>query len=191
MPVTHMNRKGKTFYLHEGVTSKGNPKFFFSTKSEGRLAARVPEGFEVYENPNARVFLRKARPRLITDEETRFIEQEMKRHPHLRYCRCDTKDNLITVFEPNQDVEGLAELLTRFGTARPSQVAETVEQTLSYLPMLRFALVDPQSRTFQAQRFCFLGSIDDWIEIGSPGSLETLARTFVKHLGEDTFFDLI
>lgn len=191
MPVTHINRKGKTFYLHEGVTSKGNPKFFFSTKSEGRLAARVPEGFEVYENPNARVSLRKVRPRLITDDEIRLIEQEIKSHAHLRFCRCDTKGILITIFEPDQNVERLTELLTRFGTARPSQVAETVEQTLSYLPMLRFALVDPQTRTFQAQRYCFLGSIDDWIEIGSPGSLETLARTFVKHLGQETFFDLI
>lgn len=191
MPVTHINRKGKTYYLNEDVTSKGNPKFFFSTKSEGRLAVRVPEGYEVYENPNAQVFLRKVRPRLIMDEEIRLIEQEIRRHAHLRYCRCDVKDNLITVFEPNQDVEAMVELLTRFGTVTPAQAAETVEQTLSYSPMLRFALVDQQSRTFQAERYSFLGSIDDWIRIGSPGSLEALARSLVKHLGQETFFDLM
>jgi len=191
MPVTHINRKGKTYYLHEGVTSKGNPKFFFSTKSEGRLAVRVPDGFEVYENPNAQVFLRRARPRLITDEEVRLIEEEMKRHPHLRYCRHDVKDNIITVFEPNQDVERTIELLGRFAPVTPRRLAETVERTLSYSPTLRFALVDPQTRTFQAERYCFLGAIDDWIEIGSSGRLEALARGFIKHVGQETFFDLM
>ncbi len=35
--------------------------------------------------------------------------------------------------------------------------------------MLVFQLVDATRRTFQAQRYCFLGSVDDWIEIGKPG----------------------
>src|SRR5207248_10376985 len=68
------NRRGDTFYLHEGRTKTGKAKFFFSRKREGTLAGAVPAGFEVYENPNAQVFLRKALPGLVTDEEVAAVE---------------------------------------------------------------------------------------------------------------------
>jgi len=56
--VTHTNRKGKTYYLHQGVTKTGKPRYFLSPNSEGTLAETLPEGLEIYENPNAQVFLR-------------------------------------------------------------------------------------------------------------------------------------
>ena len=191
MPVTHTNRKGKTYYLHEGVTPRGNPKYYFSPKSEGRLAGRMPEGYEIYENPNAQVFLRKVRPKLITDDESRLVKDEMGRHPHLHYCRCDVKGKLITVFEPNQDVAGMLDLLSRFGTVTPAKTARTMEEILSFSPTLRFALVDQHSRTFQTERYCFRGRINDWIEIGSPGTLDTLAPRYVRHVGRESFFDFM
>jgi hypothetical protein len=191
MPVTHVNRKRKTYYLHEDMSKTGKPKFFFSMKSDGRLAVRVPEGFEVYENPNAQVFLRKVVPRLITDDETRTVEEEIGRHTHLTQCRVDIKGNAIIIFEPNQDVDGLTELLSRFGAARPEVVAENVERVLSYSPVLRFILEDETARTFSTERWCFLGSIDDWFPIGDTGKLDTLARRFIKHIGQESFYDLM
>ena len=69
MPITHTNAKGKTYYLHQGTTKTGKPKYYFSMESGGPLADAIPEGFEMYENPNAQVFLRRIPPKLITDEE--------------------------------------------------------------------------------------------------------------------------
>ncbi len=37
MPITHVNAKGKTYYLHQGVTKTGKPKYHFAMKSEGAL----------------------------------------------------------------------------------------------------------------------------------------------------------
>ncbi len=39
-----------------------------------------------------------------------------------------------------------------------------------------YNFVDATRRTFQSQRYCFLGSVDDWIEIGNPGKLSTLVN---------------
>ena len=47
MPVTHVNRKGQTFYLHETKTKTGKPKYFFSMKADGPLVGSIPEGYEV------------------------------------------------------------------------------------------------------------------------------------------------
>ena len=38
-------------------------------KSNGAWAESIPDGFEVYENPNSQVFLRKIAPALVTKEE--------------------------------------------------------------------------------------------------------------------------
>ena len=53
MPITHVNAKGKTYYLHQGTTKTGKPKYHFAMKSEGALVQSIPVGFEIYENPNA------------------------------------------------------------------------------------------------------------------------------------------
>ena len=66
VPITHTNAKGKTYYLHQGTTKTGKPTYHFSMQSEGTLAETVPTGFEIYENPNAQVFLRRIPPKLIT-----------------------------------------------------------------------------------------------------------------------------
>ena len=66
MVVTHVNRKRQTYFLHEGKTKTGKPKYFFSKESDGCLLDTIPDGYEIYENPNAQVFLRKAEPEIIT-----------------------------------------------------------------------------------------------------------------------------
>ncbi len=72
-----MNDKGQTYYLHQGVTKTGKPKYHFAMKSEGNLVDVTPEGFEIYENPNAQVFLRRIPPKMITDEERQLAEAGM------------------------------------------------------------------------------------------------------------------
>ena len=56
--------------------------------------------------------------------------------------------------------------------------------------MLQFVLKDEEKRLFELQRYSFLGSIDDWINIGNIASLPELVEAYVQHLGEDSFYDL-
>lgn len=57
-------------------------------------------------------------------------------------------------------------------------------------PMMRFILVDIENRKFVAQRYCFRGAIDDWIDISGRDSLENLTGKYLKHLGQDSFYEL-
>ena len=58
--------------------------------------------------------------------------------------------------------------------------------------MMRFVLVDREQRLFLAERFCFRGAVDDWIDIGGPPQkLPMVIRKFVKHLGSDSLFELV
>ena len=78
MPLTYTNRRGKLFYLHSGTTKTGKEKFYLSQKASGRLAQAVPDGFEIYENPNAGVYLRRKLHSLVRNEELETVRDGIR-----------------------------------------------------------------------------------------------------------------
>src|SRR4051812_1847952 len=98
MVVKHVNRKGQTFYLHETRTKTGKPKYSFSMKDDGVLVGAIPEGFEVYENPDAQVFLRKTLPRFITDHEVALVREGLRQHARHRHCMADVREKHLIVY---------------------------------------------------------------------------------------------
>lgn len=188
MSIQHVNRKGQTFYLHQKTTKKANLKYFFSMKRDGELAESIPHGFEVYENPNAQVFLRKIQQKMITDDEIAIVEKGMREFARLPYGRVDVKKDIISVFVPDQNVGRLSEAFSFALNDRKMQ--DAFSQAITYSAMLRFVLVDEAKRLFATQRYCFLGSVDDWIDIGESNTLPKLVKRYVKHLGQDSFFEL-
>jgi hypothetical protein len=190
MPIQYTNKKSQTFYLHQGTTKTGKPKYFFSMKSEGTLVDKVPDGFEIYENPNAQVFLRRIQPKIVTDEEVALVEQGMRQISRLQYYQIDVKKNTIIIFEANQDVEALSEILKFAHRAKEVGTENLLTQLISYSPVLHFVLVDEEKRWFKTERYCFLGSVDDWITIGKVDKLQNLVRKYVKHLGQESYYEL-
>ena len=191
MPITHTNAKGKTYYLHQGTTKTGKPKYHFSMQSEGTLAASIPAGFEIYENPNAQVFLRRIPPKLITDEERQVVEEGMRTYADVKDYKIDVKGNALLIHTAVQEIDALADLFKDLypDPAANVKLMANLRKAVHYSPMLVFQLVDGTRRTFQTQRYCFLGSVDDWIDIGH-GSLSTLIKRYVKHLGQESYFEL-
>src|SRR5262249_1381180 len=181
VPITYTNAKGKTYYLHQGTTKTGKPTYHFSMQSEGTLAESIPAGFEIYENPNAQVFLRRIPPKIITAEERQVVEEGMRKYAEIQAYKIDVKGNAIVVYTADQSVEEFAQLLEGLNPfISEAQVRAHFARFVQYSPMLRFLLEDAKRRTFTAQRYCFRGAIDDWIDIGY-GPLPTLVKRYVKH----------
>jgi len=191
VPITYTNAKEKTYYLHQGTTTTGKPKYYFSTQPEGTLAEAIPEGFEMYENPNAQVFLRRIPPKLITEEERQVVEAGMRTSADVKDYKIDVKGKAIVIYTADQDVETLADVFKGLSPTPSAnrQLMSLLRKEIQYSPMLQFLLEDEQRRLFTAQRYCFRGSIDDWIDIGY-GSLTTLVKQYVKHLGKESYFEL-
>jgi hypothetical protein len=188
--IEYTNRKGKTYCLHVGTTKKGNPRYHFSMETSGELVKEIPEGYEVYENPNAQVFLRKIQPKEILDEEIAVLEKELRVHAKPTKYMIDVRGKVITIFWADQSAPEKGELSSFFGHA---SVLELYERNVYFTPVFRFILVDQQERLFIAARFCFRGSIDDWMHLagGCLDPLETLATRYVEHLGKESFYELI
>jgi hypothetical protein len=63
-----------------------------------------------------------------------------------------------------------------------------------YMKVMRFTLVDEESRTFRVQRWCFKGSIDRWIDLwmaGNEGKLKDVVKKFCSHVGRESFVELL
>jgi len=186
--ITHTNAKGKLYYLHQGTTKTGKPKYYFSMESEGHLAESIPEGFEIYENPNAQVFLRRIPPKLITDEERRVVEEGMRTYADVKDYKIDIRGNVIAIYTADQDMTILAAIVRdpHASSEENARRRQLLRESIHYSELVRFMLLDDKRRTFVTQRYCFIGSIDDWIEIGRSGKLAHLVKQHVKHLGKES-----
>jgi hypothetical protein len=192
VPITHTNAKGQTFSLYQGTTKTGKPKYYFAMQSEGTLAKAVPAGYEIYENPNAQIFLRRIPPKIITDEECQIVEEGMRTYAEVKDYKVDVRGNALLIYTADQDMETLAAIVCDPHASREENTRRMtlLRQGIHYSPMLVFHIIDAQRRTFQTQRYCFIGSVDDWIEIGKPGKLTQLVKKYVKHLGQDSYVEL-
>jgi hypothetical protein len=188
--VEYTNRKGKRYYLRVGKTKKGKLRYHFSMEPPAELVKEIPEGYEIYENPNALVFLRKILPKEISDEEMGILEHELNAHAESSKYKIDVKGKVLTVFWADQS-DFQAMFLAAF--AGISKAQEFREKNMRYNPLFRFTLVDPKNRLFIAERFCFRGSFDDWMHLlsGGPDSLQTLVKRYVRHLGQESFYELM
>ncbi|MBK5940865.1 hypothetical protein [Halochromatium roseum] len=201
MAVDYTNRAGQIYHLFEGKTPTGKPRYFFSSRENGKgvRVEKMPEGYEVYEHPeNAQVFLRKKRPRLITDIEEQFVKKQVASLQRSRRYLVDCKDEKITIYESNIDPDyfkdsfaGLLSQLPHFsGQKTDNAIAAAVNVVdKNYSAVLRFSLQDKLTRTFYAERFCFRGSIDDWMYLAGPDKFASIVTKYVPLLGTDDFYE--
>ncbi len=191
MSVKYINRKDQIYYLHQSTTKTGKPKYFFSLKQPAQQVNTIPDGFEIYENPNGQVFLRKIQPQFIRDEEIAIVKNGIEKFSLLKFDQIDVRKKILTIKVPERNVEQFFdEHLRPIFKLESSELRTKFVRRSTYSAMLRFVLIDEKERKFLTQRYCFLGSIDDWIEIGQIDSLDNLVRTYVKHLGLDSYYEL-
>jgi hypothetical protein len=186
MPLTHVNRRRDTYYLHAGKTKTGKARYWFTKSADGDLVESIPDGYEVYENPDAQVFLRKIVRQLVPPAEVAVVADGLKRYAPGQNCILDLQGKHIVIYHAesvNLKIEGF-----RFGSLE----LPTIYQR--YMKFMRFTLLDQKDRTFGVQRWCFRGSIDGWIDLwasGRAGTLSDLVKTFCPHIGQESFFELM
>jgi len=194
MSITYTNRKGFKYFLNKGVTKTGKPRYYFAKEQKGEPVDEVPQGYEVEESVNAVVSLVKVRPKLIPYEESACVEEALERHPRKHKYRLAVKNNQIIVYESTGgDLAGLFKAFNFLGLDREgtrNSIQEEMDRSAQFTPVLRFILDDAETREYHAERWCYLGSIDDWIYTGHSGKIEELAKKLAPKLGTDEIYEL-
>ncbi len=198
MPVTYTNRKGYAYYLCQGLTKKGKPRYFFARTPKDTVLEEIPQGYEIRESVNGNVSLARVRPIELLDSEISAVQEALNAHPKAKLYRKDVKPRQITIYESlAADLGRLAtpikKLLGSEAEAHElvQQMQETEYRRAQFSPVMRFTLTDDGHRLFVAERMCYRGSVDDWIKIEIDKTIDELCAKLICKLGTDGFFDLI
>ena len=193
MPITYTNRRGVTLYLCQSTTKTGKPRYYFARAPKDIPVERVPEGFRISESANGLVSLERDRPSQILPAEVAAVEAAIARHPKSRDYHVGVKRDRIEISERlGPDVDQLIAALGGVQSLPPGaaeHLRSELETVGRFAPALRFCLIDAERRTFAVERWCSLGSIDDWIDVGLSGPLNRLVESAIARLGDDSFYD--
>ena len=188
--IHYTNRKGKTYYLHAAATKKGETRYVMKRMAEGALT-KLPEEHLITESVNGQVSVKRIQPRLITAlEEARVISELQKRG--LDQYRVAVNRTYITIYEPIHDNDHYSPILEQVGV-----FSTTIKEILAeratkgpFEPVMRFRIIDKEKRLFDVERMTYRG-YGGWRSLHESGTLAELIQTYLKHLGEDSFFDLM
>lgn len=194
--LEYVNRRGDRYFILQGKTKTGKPKFYCSKRPSGAGIGveRLPDGFEIYENPeDALVSVRKVRPTRIQPferEELTRMARKLARTAVLVEVEGDSLVVYASDVDPQASGELVGLLLGISGKAPPGHI-DWVTRHARYSPMLRFTLTDEDERSFTLERWCYLGSVDYWIPLSFSKPLEVLAKYSLPHIGQESFFELM
>jgi len=189
-PIHYTSRKGKTYYLHAITTKMGKIRYVMSREEDGVLS-ELPEGYAITESVNGQVSVGRIQPRSITDAEQATVKSELVKLGLNRY-RCDVKGTYITVYESlhrESDYSEMYEEMGIFAPAMKKYISERIDKG-PFEPVMRFRIFDQDKRIFEVQRMTYRGE-GGWMSLHKFGSLKDLARNYLKHLGKDSFYDLL
>ncbi|MBI5566869.1 MAG: hypothetical protein HY870_18370 [Chloroflexi bacterium] len=192
MSITYTNRKNLTFYLCQGVTKTGKPRYYFAREIKGEPVDQIPDGYAITESVNGVVSLSKIQASQLREEEINAVKAAVARHPKRNKYRVNARPKRIEVYEAvGADAETLIADLSSLFSIFPgaaSELSARLDSHAQFTPVLRFTLIEGEPRKFEAERMCYLGSIDDFIHIGY-GPLEPMASNIIATLGTDEFFE--
>jgi hypothetical protein len=194
---SYINRKDERYYLFEGKSKTGKPKFFCSKKTtaSGVPVVKMPAGYEWREGPaDGIVSVRKTRPTRIVPIEREMLAAQVRERAGLTTFLVDVAEDSLVVYLPDRNPDEVAGFFGRFfGSSGANTVAmkDWTMKHVRYSPMLRFVLDDVDARLFTDERWCFRGAIDDWIFVAGPAPLPKQIRNYVPHLGRESFYELM
>ena len=81
--------------------------------------------------------------------------------------------------------------LDAFMAQRKESVREVLEKSLRYSPVMRFVLADADARLFDVERMTYSGD-GGWQGLTWPPlPLKKAVKEYLRHLGKESFFELM
>lgn len=193
MSLEYVNRRGDRYYVLEGRTKTGKPKYYCSKRPGENTVECLPEGYEVHERPaDAMVVVRKVRRSRVAPFEREQLARLADSLASVPAVVDVEGDSLIVYASDTNPDESIRAMTILLGTSLgdEEQHRQWIAGNSRYSPMFRFTLSDEDRRLYSVERWCYLGSIDRWMPLLRSGPLEELADEYLPHLGEESFFEL-
>jgi len=190
MAKAFKNQLGKAYYLKSRKTKKGNTTYFLTTKLDDSCLDMLPKEYEVYENYSAKMlYIRKKKKSEFSAEDIAIIERELSKNDSIDGFELNIHGDEIKIYEMEDKSKNLSPDFFRGIAKDKLNIAKAYlmqyTENMSIKKITKKGVVE-----YLVLRFCYRGSIDDWIVVDAGEDLETLAVSNLVHLGKESFFDL-
>ena len=186
--------KGKTYYLKSRTTKKGNLTYFMTVKLDSNCLERVPMGYEVFEKYDmGTLYVRKRITRQFSKEDIAFIEKELTSNTYIEDYKLDIHGTEIKIYTVEKDTERDSFVEDSIASVMfdKSKIALFKRAMLRYEEHLKIQIEGKkENKEFLVLRYCYRGSVDDWIVIDAGENLQELAKRTIVHLGKESYFEL-
>jgi len=193
MSIQYTNQHGITYYLCRGTTKTGKPRYYFAREPKGEPVVQIPVGYQITESVNGVVSLSKNVPTLVLPAELAAVQSAVWKHSHSDLYRVAVKGNRIEVYERDGPVAD--DILEAFQSAGlfNSDMRDKIETQLAqgahYSLVVRFTLVDTQTRMFRLARMGYTG-MGGWRYLYPDDRIEQQAERIIPRLGTESYFDI-
>lgn len=189
MAKAFKSRVGKSYYIKPRKTKKGNTTYFLTTKVDETCLDTTPEGYEVYENYSAQMlYIRKKKASVFTSAEVAFIREELNNNKSIDGFELDISGTEIKIYQLEDKAKGEPSL---FKFIPKDRVEIAKAYLMQYTENMRIKkVIKKDFQEFILMRYCYRGSIDDWIVVDAGEDLKELAENNLVHLGKESFYDL-
>ena len=195
--LSYTNRMGNTYYLHEGKTKTGKPRYFVAKTMRKGARSTMPEGYEFSESINGVVSVRRVSTgksvSKIPDTDLAMARGELARHKHLQGHRVEVVKGEIVLFEPmgGMDPAAIAES-ARSAYVDPYLMEAFWERKRSrtrYDLVMKFGPADEPGH-YAVYRMTYRGE-GGWSWPLTIGPLRKLVKRYIRHVGTEEFFGLM
>jgi len=188
MKLQYTNRKGKKYFLHEGKTKKGNSQYTFSQSNKNALNI-IPDGYEIYENPNAQVFLRRIQPKLIGEEEVALVQEKLEDLIQEKYCKITIEKKTITIYLADQHVDRIREIIKSSPKVEKEGVESLIDQVITYSPFIQLVLSSEEDRLFILKIVAYQEGERSWETVEDSDGLKSLLSVVRKEIDIEEYYD--
>jgi len=185
---TFKSRMGKAYYVKSRKTKKGNKTYFLTTKKDDSCLDILPKEYEVYENYSAQMlYIRKKKERGFSSKDIAIIQAELSKNDAIDGFELNINGNEITIYDLEDKTKQKPSLLAMIPKDR-REIAKAY--FMQYSENMRIKKITKKKEVeYHIMRFCYRGSIDDWIVIDAGDDLAALAKANLKLIGTEEFFD--
>jgi hypothetical protein len=187
--LRYTDRHGGAWYLHEGRTKTGKPRYFVAREVGEGACAALPAGMELRESINGVDSVAKIdrNAAVIPAGDVELVRAELARHKHLWKCTAAAERGVLVVYQA-EGISG-AEL---FGIARlfglGTDGLDVGSPRRRYSAVMKFT---PEAKpgVYSLSRYVYRGDGSwHWLD---HGPLAGLAKKYLRHIGTDAFYELI
>jgi hypothetical protein len=192
-PLAYTNRLGRTYYLHQGTTKTGKPRYFVARSIRAKALFEMPTGFEFTESINGVVSVRRIAESetTIPESDVELVRSALLQHEHLERHQVHCISDEIVIYEPREVYSDsfLSETFGLISTQAKRRIADFRQRSVKYDPVMKFVPALSTGEVYAAFRMSYRGE-GGWHQF-AIGDLEKLAGNYVWRIGTDELFEIM